>query len=107
MVIRIAERPAAAPPAAKSAPLGFSKFIIDAQRETEILARLHAFIDGKSPKKCALTILAAIKAGLIIKPTFGALKQEFHEIGSRPNYAYYLSRPQNYSDEIAAIESAL
>ncbi len=81
----------------------FQNFIIDSKRAEDVLLRLHTLIDGKSTKNCALTILAAIEAGLLTQPTFSALRSEFPEIGNRPNYAYYLSRAANYSLEITAI----
>ena len=81
----------------------FKNFIIDSKRAEDVLLHLHTLIDGKTPKTCALTILAAIEAGLLTQPTFSALRSEFPEIGTRPNYAYYLDRAANYSSEITAI----
>lgn len=72
-----------------------------------MLVRLHSLIDGKPPKTCALTILAAIEAARLTKPTYSALKQEFPEIGDRKNYSYYLERAGNYKAEILAIAQNL
>lgn len=102
LTIRIRERPAA-PAAPRKTSNAFQNFIIDSKRAEDVLLHLHTFIDGKSTKNCALTILAAIEAGLLTQPTFSALRSEFPEIGVRPNYAYYLSRAANYSLEITAI----
>lgn len=66
--------------------------------------KLHRLIDGKPPKTCALTILAAISAGLLTQPTFSALRDEFPEIGCRKNYCYYLDREANYRQDIEAIK---
>ena len=102
VTIRITERPASAPPPRRRRG-AFSDFVIDSARAGSTLPRLHALIDGKTPKICALTVLAAIEAGLLTQPTFSALRSEFPEIGTRPNYAYYLDRAANYKREIAAI----
>lgn len=102
VTIRIRER-AEAPSPQRNNSNPFSRFIIDTARAADIEKRLHALIDGKTPKLCALTILAAIDCGLLTQPTYSALRAEFPEIGSRPNYAYYLDRSQNYKQEIASI----
>lgn len=105
VTIRIRERAADAPP--RKTATAFPKFIIDTQHAPNVLSKLHAIIDGKAPKQCALAILAAIEAGLLTQPTFAALRSEFPEIGTRPNYAYYLARAANYASEIAAIRKNL
>ena len=81
----------------------FTEFIIDTPRSKDVLRRLHEIIDGKKPKICALTILAAVQNGILMQPTYKALFTEFPEIGERKNYRYYLQRRDNYSDDIDSI----
>lgn len=85
------------------APSPFTDFIIDTPRSEAVLKRLHEIIDGKRPKVCALTILAAVQSGILMQPTYKALFSEFPEIGDRKNYEYYLQRKNNYSDDINSI----
>lgn len=85
----------------------FRQFVIDPDRCDEVLALLHRLIDGKPPKMCALTMLAAQKKGLLTQPTYKALHDEFPEIGDRKNYKYYLDRKDNYTDDIESIERSL
>ena len=91
-------------PARKAKALSpFTEFIIDTPRSEAVLKRLHEIIDGKRPKVCALTILAAVQNGILMQPTYKALFSEFPEIGDRKNYEYYLQRKNNYSDDINSI----
>ena len=91
-------------PARKTkAPSPFTDFIIDTPKSEAVLKRLHEIIDGKRPKVCALTILAAVQNGILMQPTYKALFSEFPEIGDRKNYEYYLQRKNNYSDDINSI----
>ena len=85
------------------APSPFTDFIIDTPRSEAVLKRLHEIIDGKKPKVCALTILAAAQSGILMQPTYRAVFSEFPEIGDRKNYEYYLQRKDNYSDDIDSI----
>ena len=97
MTIRIRER-AAAPPPPKRKVSSFPVFVVNVSQ---------AEADGKPPKICALTILAAISSGLLTQPTYSALRDEFPEIGARTNYSYYLGRPDNYAKDIEAISKSL
>ena len=72
-----------------------------------VLKRLHEIIDDKTPKACALTILAAVQKGFLRQPTYKALFAEFPEIGDRKNYQYYLGRRDNYQDDINSIAKGL
>lgn len=107
LTLRISERTAAAAPPPKRTPSTFRSFIIDKTRADSIAERLHALIDGTRPKTCALAVIAAIEAGIVTQPTYRALHDEFPEIGPRTNYAYYLSRPENYRGDIDSLKKFL
>ena len=107
LTLRISERKATAAPPPKRRPSTFSQFIIDKSRADSTIKRLHGLIDGTRPKTCALAIIAAVEQGILMRPTHAALHEEFPEIGPRTNYAYYLSRPENYRDEINAFKAHL
>ena len=96
-------QPAKKPAMKAKAPSPFTDFIIDTPRSEAVLKRLHEIIDGKKPKVCALTILAAAQSGILMQPTYRAVFSEFPEIGDRKNYEYYLQRKDNYSDDIDSI----
>lgn len=96
-------QPAEKPARKTKAPSPFAEFIIDTPRSEAVLKRLHEIIDGKRPKTCALTIIAAVQSGILMQPTYKALSSEFPEIGERKNYQYYLQRKSNYSDDIDSI----
>ena len=85
----------------------FAQFIIDTPTRDATLARLHELIDGKTPKLCALTILAACQNGILTQPSYQALASEFPEIGDRKNWSYYLSRTDNYTADIKSIATGL
>ena len=96
-------QPAKKPARKPKAPSPFTEFIIDTPKSEAILKRLHEIIDGKKPKVCALTIIAAVQKGILMQPTYRALSTEFPEIGDRSNYEYYLERKNNYPDDIDSI----
>ena len=84
-------------------PVMIFLIIVHTPRSEAVLKRLHEIIDGKRPKVCALTIIAAMQNGILMQPTYRALSTEFPEIGDRSNYEYYLGRKNNYSDDIDSI----
>ena len=96
-------QPAKKPAMKAKAPSPFTDFIIDTPRSEAVLKRLHEIIDGKRPKVCALTIIAAVQNGILMQPTYRALSTDFPEIRDRSNYEYYLGRKNNYSDDIDSI----
>ena len=107
LTLRIRERPADTAPPPKRQTSSFQQFIIDQSRAEEITQRLHGMIDGRRPQTCAVAIIAAIEAGLLTRPTYKALHEEFPEIGPRSNYAYYLSRIENYREAIDVYKAHL
>lgn len=74
----------------------------------ERLKIVHTFMDGKKGKDAAAIILACIDIGWMQKPTYGQVKNEFGDIGSKANYNQYLDKRKfNYQEEIEPIKNAL
>ena len=74
-----------------------SCLLVSADKQAELLKKLHQLIDGKKGKAVALVIRSCVELGLMSKPTFGVLKAEFGDIGHHSNYDKYFSGyPQRY-----------
>lgn len=67
-----------------------------------MLSKLHGLIDGKQGKVVALIIRACIKAGVMTKPTFKQVQDEFGDIGNRQGYNKYMN--ENYSFTVEEVE---
>lgn len=59
---------------------------IPMEEKEEILKKLHSLIDGKKGKKVARVFKAAMKAELLLRPSFKQAMQEFGYIGAESGY---------------------
>lgn len=73
----------------------------DAQKD-ETLKKLHTLIAGRKGKDVAIVLTACIRLGLIIKPTFTEVQNEFGEIGAESGYNHYM-RGNLTEDEISGM----
>ena len=65
------------------------------ERGKDMIKALYKAMKGKIGKEAALIITVAMENGLITKPAYSAVRNEFGDIGSRSgfnNYAYKLER---------------
>ena len=60
---------------------------------------MHRLIDGKIGKDVAIIIGALIDQGVILKPTFKQVENEFGNIGNRSGYNRYINIYKNYITE--------
>lgn len=83
--------------------------LVSADKQEELLKKLHLLIDTKKGKPVALVIRLCVELGLMSKPTFGALQAEFGDIGHHSNYnKYYRNYPKPYAEyEIQGMMSNL
>lgn len=79
---------------------------INGEGKADVLAKLHTFIDGKKGKDVALIIRAAMAKGLITKPTFREVANEFGDIGNKAGYNSYM-KYQFSEEELTSISSQL
>ena len=64
------------------------------------LQKIHTKMDGKKGKDAALIILACIKKGWMLKPTYTQVKNEFGDIGSKTGYNTYLKEQRFTKEEL-------
>lgn len=64
------------------------------------LQKIHTKMDGKKGKDAALIILACIKKGWMLKPTYTQVKNEFGDIGSKSGYNKYLNEQRFTKEEL-------
>lgn len=81
------------------------KMIDDANGEK--LKKMHSKMDGKKGKNFALLMLACMKKGWLIKPTYTQAQNEFGDIGSKTGYNKYLYENKFSKEEIEGAISSL
>lgn len=64
------------------------------------LKKIHSVMKGRIGKGAALVMLACIKKGWLIRPTYAQVKNEFGDIGSSSGYNKYLNEKMFTKDEI-------
>ena len=64
------------------------------------LQKIHIVMKGKKGKDAALIILACIKKGWLVKPTFSQVKDEFGDIGVQQGFTSYLNENKFSKEEL-------
>lgn len=72
----------------------------------DLLAMLHKMIDGKKGKVVANIISVCMENGLMEKPTYTQVKEEFGEIGNKSGYNKYMALGMDFKEK-KPIENAL
>lgn len=80
---------------------------IIAKDKEELLNKLHSLIDGKRGKFVALVILVSIEEGILQKPTYKQVSDEFGYIGNKSGYNKYLNSNMYNKEEVKGIKRAL
>ncbi len=76
-----------------------SCILIPANQQDKFLKKLHSLVDGKKGKAVALVIRLCVETGLMSKPTFGVLLNEFPGVGNKSGYnRYYREFPTIYTE---------
>lgn len=70
------------------------------------LQKIHKVMNGKKGKDAALIILACIKKGWMLKPTFTQVTEEFGDIGTQQGFSWYLNE-NKFKDEIEGAINSL
>ena len=81
------------------------KMIDDANGEK--LQKTHTKMSGKKGKDAALIILACIKKGWMVKPTYTQVRDEFGDIGSKTGYNKYLKESMFSKEEFEGAMASL
>ena len=71
------------------------------------LQRLHKIMRGKKGKDAALIVLASIRKGWMLKPTYTQVAEEFGDIGSRQSFSTYFDKNKFTLNEIDGAENSL
>lgn len=77
------------------------------ENKDEVLNKLHSMIDGKRGKNVALVIFASVEIGLILKPTYTEVKNEFGNVGAESGYNNYFDKSKFSDSEINGIKKRL
>lgn len=89
------------PVSAKAVPQ-FAACVVDPDRRSVVLRRLHSLTDGKRGKEVAMVMRAAMAAGVITRPSYGDVAAEFGDIGNRAGYNRYMNY-QFFDDELSPL----
>lgn len=91
----------------ESSCIGTFRDKIITDNKDEVLSKLHALIDGKRGKFVSLVILVSVDMGLIQKPTYNDVKEEFGDIGAGSNYRKYLNKERYSSTEYDGMKKSI
>jgi hypothetical protein len=69
----------------------FADCILLRDKDAQVINVLHNLIDGRRGKVVGLVIQCAIEAGLIQRPTYNQMKQEFGDIGAKSGFYNYIN----------------
>ena len=72
----------------------------------QLLQKLHKLIDGKKGKFVANVIKVCCSVGIIVKPTYTQVRNEFGDIGAKSGYNKYMSY-QYKNEDSESIKKAL
>lgn len=78
-------------PRGRNTDADFKSCVCDPAVADDVLEELHKKADGKKGKLFAYIICAAVKANLIIKPSYNQCDCEFEDIGSKQGYSRYIN----------------
>lgn len=94
-------------PKGKGRPKGTLKDKMICEDADKVLSKLHQLMNDRKGKEAALIITACIKAGIMTKPTFKQVSDEFGDIGNQSGYNKNM-REKPFTDmEIEAIINKL
>lgn len=71
------------------------------------LQKIHLKMKGKKGKDAALIMLACMKKGWLIKPTYTQVKNEFGDIGTQQAFTPYLNKIKFSNEEIEFMANSL
>ena len=80
----------------------FRDLVIDSKNADETIRKLHELVGERRDKDFVLIIRAAIRRGLILKPTHPQILKEFGEVCKKQTYSRYMNNVVN-EEEINAI----
>lgn len=77
------------------------------KNKEEVLKDIHKIAAGKRGKVIALIFLECVYLGIMTKPTYGEVKNEFGDIGNRSNYNKYMKETMHSEEDIKGMRARL
>lgn len=71
------------------------------------LQKIHILMKGKKGKDAALIIMACIKKGWMVKPTYTQVLNEFGDVGCKTGYNRYLNEQRFTKEEVEGAINSL
>ena len=85
----------------------FTDCVIDPGKKDDVIALLHSYVDGKHGDQAYIIFAAAIKASLIIKPSYNAVVAEFGNIGAESGFSRKMVKGAFLPEELDPIVKLL
>ena len=64
----------------------FAEFVVDQTKVDTVIADLRALIGDKKGSDAYIILAAAVKAGIITRPSYNAVEEEFGHLGASSGY---------------------
>lgn len=85
----------------------FADCVIDPGKKDDVIALLHSYVDGKHGDQAYIIFAAAIKASLIIKPSYNSVVAEFGNIGAESGFSRKMVKGAFLPEELDPIVKLL
>ena len=85
----------------------FADCVVDPSKKDDVIALLHSYVDGKHGDQAYIIFAAAIKASLIIKPSYNAVVAEFGNIGAESGFSRKMHKGAFLPEELDPIVNLL
>ena len=85
----------------------FADCVVYPGKKDDVIALLHTYVDGKHGDQAYIIFAAAIKASLIIKPSYNAVVAEFGNIGAESGFSRKMTKGAFLPEELDPIVKLL
>ncbi|MCM1079692.1 MAG: hypothetical protein NC116_09040 [Clostridium sp.] len=94
-----------ASPRGRRSPPFTENLLVSGEYREAVLSTFHTLIRGRKGRAVALVILAGMRAHIITRPTYTAIRAEFGDIGDKAGFNRYMRTPQAF--DAAEVESVI
>ena len=85
----------------------FSSFVVDQSKADTVIAELKTRIGDKTGNDAYIILAAAVKAGILTRPAYNAVEEEFGHLGASSGYNKLMSQIDMMDKELAPIVAQL
>lgn len=85
----------------------FAECVVDSSKKDEVIEKIRSLVAGKTGNQAYIIFVAAVKAGLILKPAYNAVVEEFGDIGAESGFSRKMVKGAFLPEELEPIVKVL